>query len=218
LSDPAGLVARERFMALGKFDTMGKSCGLVWPLGLRVLVTLVVLIHAWAIVIGGWSSPPSSELEVRLAEMFHNYYDLIDQGYSYRYYAPEPPPTPVVTATIHYADGRVENIRLPDRGTRPRLLYQRELALANALFVEVDQARRQRGEVGHGPWAQSYARHLGKQHPGAQRVTLSLQFHLIPDLGRVRAQWEATGRVPDLDAPEFYTVPERIGDYPCDGL
>jgi hypothetical protein len=205
-------------MSLGKFDTVGRPCGPSppWPLEARVVVTLAVLVHAWALWAAAWATPPSSMLERSLADMFHGYYDLIDQGYAYRYYAPEPPPTPIIAATIHHADGHSEEVRLPDRATRPRLLYQRELALANSLFVEVEQSRQQRGEAGHGPWAQSYARHLGKTHPGAKSVTLMLQLHLIPDPGRVQEQLRATGKAPDLDAAEFYTVPERIGEYPCD--
>jgi hypothetical protein len=207
-----------RLMDLGKFDTVGKPCGLsaAWPAWTRVVVTLVVLVHAWAIWVGAWASPPSSPLQQRIADKFRGYYDVLDQGYAYRYYAPEPPPTPIVMATIHYADGRTEVVRLPDRGTRPRMLYQRELALANALFIEVDQARQQHGEIGHGLWAQSYARHLGKTHLGAKSVTLTLQLHLIPDPARVEEQLRTTGKAPDLDAAEFYTVPERIGEYPCD--
>ena len=96
------------------------------------------------------------------------------------------------------------------------MLFQRELALANALYAEVESSRHAGGDPGQGPWAQSYARHLGKLHPGARSVSLSVQMHLIPDPARVDQQLRATGRAPDLDAPEFYTVPERIGDYPCD--
>jgi hypothetical protein len=205
-------------MDSGKFDTVGKSYGpgKTWPRWARVTVTLVVLVHAWAIWVGGWSGPPSSPLQNELAEGFRGYYDLIDQGYSYRYYAPEPPPTPVVTATVRYPDGRTDEVRLPDRATRPRMLFQRELALANALYAEVEGARHEGGDPGQGPWAQSYARHLGKSHPGAGSVSLSVQMHLIPDPARVNQQLRATGRAPDLDAPEFYTVPERIGEYPCD--
>jgi hypothetical protein len=96
------------------------------------------------------------------------------------------------------------------------MLYQRELALANSLFQEVDETRQHRGEPGHGPWAQSYARHLGKTHPGARTISLSLQLHLMPDPARVAEELQRAGRAPDLDSDEFYTVPERIGEYPCD--
>ena len=79
--------------------------------------------------------PPSSLLERTIAEPFTPYYDLADLGYSYRYYA-EPPPTPVVTATLSFGDGRPEEtLRLPGREvTGPRLRHQRQLALAIATF------------------------------------------------------------------------------------
>lgn len=206
-------------MNLGKFDTVGRPCGpgRTWPRWAKVTVTLAVLVHAWALWVGAWAGEPSSPLQVHLAGGFRGYHDLIDQGYTYRYYAPEPPPTPVVTATIRYADGHEEEVRLPDRATRPRMLYQRELALAHHLFMEARMARDgRRGESGQGPLAQSYARHLGKAHPGARSVTLSVQEHLIPDPRQVERQLQETRKAPDLDAPEFYTVPERIGEYPCD--
>ncbi len=47
-------------------------------------------------------------------------------------------------------------------------------------------------------------------------MTLSLQLHLIPDPARVAEVLRTTGKAPDLDAEGFYTVPERIGEYPCD--
>ena len=66
----------------------------------------------WPVRVG---VPPSSELERAIADGFSPYFDLMDLGYSYRFYA-EPPPTPVVTATIQYGDGRPEEtVRLPGR-------------------------------------------------------------------------------------------------------
>lgn len=205
-------------MESGKFDTVGKPYGpgKAWPHWAKVTVTLVVLAHAWALWTAAWAMPPSSTLQRQLADGFRGYNDLIDQGYAYRYYAPEPPPTPVVTATIRYPDGHSEEVRLPDRKTRPRMLFQRELALANALFLEVRFGHEGQVDRGMGPLAQSYARHLGKAHPGARTVTLFVQEHLIPDPRRVDRQIWTSSRTPDLDSPEFYTVPERIGEYPCD--
>ena len=52
---------------------------------------------------GALGVPPSSLLERTIAELFTPYYDLVDLGYSYRYYA-EPPPTPVVTATLGFGE------------------------------------------------------------------------------------------------------------------
>jgi hypothetical protein len=191
----------------------GKASG-VWPVWARRLAGLALAFHLAAIVAGALGSLPSSPLEQRIAAQFSRYFELIDQGYSYRYYAPEPPPTPVIEAVMHYADGHPDRtVRLPDRSARPRLLYQRQLALANSLFVEYAAAREQ-GER-HAHWAPSYARHLGRMH-GCTSVTFLLKRHLIPDPARIVTA-ESEGRPAGIDDAEFYTVPERIGDYACDG-
>ena len=153
-----------------------------------------------------------------MPDRFAAYYQVLDQGYAYRYYAPEPGPTPIVTATIRFADGRPEQIvRLPERGVWPRLRYQRQLALAYHLVADFEEARhRDDGESSAD--ARSYARHLARAHPGCSSVTLYIQVHLIPDPEAVReALGRGRGRV-DIDADEFYTTPERIGEFPCDDL
>ena len=106
-----------------------------WPGWARVLVTVGLLYHMAAVIAGAMGVSPSSELERHVADLFTPYHDLVDQGYAYRYYA-EPPPTPVITATLRFGDGRTEQVvRLPQRGlTGPRMRHQRQLALANALL------------------------------------------------------------------------------------
>ena len=191
-----------------------------WPPWARRLATAALLFHAAAILAGVWAAPPASGVEQAVAEKFAWYHGLTHQGVSYRYYSAEPPPTPVVEATVAFRDGRPEQVvRLPDRATRPRLLYQRELALANALMMDVEDARQNSPE--HNPaqsrWARAFAAHLGRTHPGCSAVTLRLKLHLIPPLDRVRAELGRSGRgTVDLDADEFYTTPERIGVFPCD--
>jgi hypothetical protein len=167
-----------------------------------------------AVLAGALAAQPCSLLERAIAERFALYFDLFDQGYAYRYYAPEPPPTPVVIARLEFADGRPEEIvRLPDRGLRPRLLYQRHLSLANTLAADF-RAARAAGQESR--WAPSYARHLCRAR-GCKRVVLTLQYHQIPDPARVREALSERGAGSvDLDADEFYTAPERIGEYSCD--
>ncbi len=191
-----------------------------WPLWKWRLISALLLFHLIAIGVAAASAPPSSALERLLSSAFGRYYELVDQGYAYRYYAPEPPPTPVVTATVRFADGRPEAIvRLPRRGLRPRLRYQRQLALAFHLFSDFNEARHEAGDGSRSPWARAYARHLAKAWPGCATVTLSAQMHLIPDPRRVQ-QAASTPGAPrlDLDAEEFYTAPERIGEFSCDAL
>jgi hypothetical protein len=179
-------------------------------------VSGAILFHIAAVVAGALSAPPSSLLERAIAERFSAYYDLIDQGYAYRYYAPEPPATPVVVAQLGYDDGRTgETVRLPDRALRPRLLYQRHLALANALAADF-RAAREAGAPSR--WGTSYARHLCHTR-GCRRVVLTLRYHQIPDPARVRETQSLFGaNAVDLDADEFYTAPERIGEYTCDAF
>jgi hypothetical protein len=189
-----------------------------WPRWARRLVSAAILFHITAMLAAALAAPPSSALERGLAHQFHHYFELIDQGYSYRFYAPAPPPTPVVEARMHFADGRPDQtIRLPDRALRPRLRYQRQLALANHLFVEFAAARDLPEGVTEPPpshWAPSYARHLGSVH-GCSSVTLYVRHHMIPEPEKVQAA-SAEGKPFDIDAEEFYTVPERIGEFPCD--
>jgi hypothetical protein len=198
----------------------GGEAGPTWPAGVRRLVTALLIFHMVAILVGALSAHPSSLLEQSLAEKFAPYFQLIDQGYAYRYYAPEPPPTPVVTATLRRADGRPdETIRLPRKQTFPWLLRQRQLALANHLYTDFQEAKFDGGDGSRSRWARSYARHLAKTYPWASEVTLHAQLHLIPDVRKVREVLDSpVSRGVNLDAEEFYTVPEQIGDYPCDAF
>jgi len=195
-------------------DTLDGS----WPPWARRLVSAVVVFHAAAVLAGALAASPSSPLERAAADLFSGYNRAIDQGHSYRYYAPEPGPTPVVTATVRYADGRAdETVRLPTPGVSPRLRHQRQLALANHLVADFEGARRGTGDGARSHYARSYARHLAASRPGCATVVLYAQAHLIPDPERVRGGLEAGRRV-DLDAEEYFTAPERIGEFSCDAF
>jgi hypothetical protein len=179
---------------------------------------VVLVFHLAAVLAGALGVPPSSELEQAIADVFSPYFDLMDLGYSYRFYA-EPPPTPVVTATIQYADGRPEEtVRLPGREVPgPRMRHQRQLALANALNAEVQEARRRAQDGSQSRLARAYARHLCRTRPGCRLVTLHVEQHLIPDPQHVRRALEAPGAPRfDLFSDRLFTAPEWIGDFPCD--
>ena len=189
-----------------------------WPSWARRVVSAVLLFHLAALLAGVLGAvPPHSIAERETYEAFKPYYDLTDQGWSYHYYSPEPPPTPVVEATLHFADGRPDRtVRLPERGAWPRLRYQRQLALAHHLYMDFDAARRIGGDGSKSRWAQSYARHLGHVFPGCREVALRARMHQIPDLEQCpRDPSNRPTRRIDLESEEFYSVPERIGEYPC---
>lgn len=190
-----------------------------WPAWCRWLVSGVLLVHLAAILAGALAAPPASILEREVAEVFGPYHQFIDQGYGYRYYAPEPGPTPVVTATIRYKDGRPdESVRIPERGVSPRLRYQRQLALANHLATDFNNAKKFTGDGLRSHYARSYAQHLARSRTGCSSVTLYVQVHFFPVMEQVgRLLAERSGSPLDLDAEEFFTAPERIGEFPCDG-
>jgi hypothetical protein len=171
------------------------------------VVSVGLVFHLAAMVAIALAGRPASTLEAALAEPFAPYAELIHQGHTHRYYAPVPPPTPIVTAEVRDAEGRVvARRRLPDRATRPRLRYQRELALAYHLFADHQLA----ASAGRrGIWGPSYARHLLARTPGGVSVTLWVQQHLVPDLVRLRGE----GPI-DPDDEQFYTVPEVVVRYP----
>ena len=91
----------------------GSAARAGWPGWAKVVVSLLLLYHMAAVLAGAVAVPPSSELEQSVADKFAAYFAVMDMGYSYRFYA-EPPPTPVVTATLQFGDGRPEEtVRLP---------------------------------------------------------------------------------------------------------
>ena len=195
-----------------------------WPGWAKTAVTVLLCVHVAAVVSGALGVPPSSELERRVADLFTWHHGLLDQGYAYRYYA-EPPPTPVVLAALHRADGSPDvEIRIPEREVAgPPMRAQRQLALANALFASArPEHRHGEGEEEGGPaesWlARSYASYLCRTHPGTSGVTLYLQQHLIPDPRQVLEKTRETGLRFDLFDESLLTTPRWIGDFPCDGL
>ncbi len=190
-----------------------------WPGWVRGLVTAGLIYHMIAVTSGALGVPPSSLLERRIADLFTPYHDLVDQGYAYRYYA-EPPPTPVITATLRFGNGRpAEVVRLPARSlSGPRMRHQRQLALANALFGDFQEAKQRWGDGSRSRLAGAYARHLCSTHTGCTAVTLHAQQHLIPDPDHVLEALAAPGAARfDLFDEALFTSPEWLGDFTCDG-
>jgi hypothetical protein len=207
-------VARKREGSGGQASVPGHS----WPGWAKVTVSILLVYHLVAVVAGGLAVPPSSVLERSIADLFTSYYGLADLGYAYRFYV-EPPPTPVVTATLRFGDGRPEEtVRLPGRSVAgPRMRHQRQLALANALSMDVQEATQRTGLASRSLLARAYARHLCAKKPGCLGVTIHLQHHLIPEMEQVREEIGASGGGQfDLFSETLFSAPERIGDYSCD--
>jgi len=194
-----------------------------WPLPARIAATGLLLAHFVAVLSAELASDPASGPERWLFRRFHPYTSLVNLDHAHRYYAPTPPPTtPIATARLRFAgDGVVQIIRLPDPGARPRLRYQRQLALAYHLAADYDVEAGESGVEARPvrSWARSYARHLCRTTPGCTGVTLTIREHGFPPRERLREAAEhPDAPPPDPDAPETYSTPERVGDFSCDGF
>jgi hypothetical protein len=210
---------RSGSLARAEPDVPTLEEGAGWPSWARVVASILLMVHFLAVVAGALGVPPSSELERRIADRFTFYHDFFDQGYAYRYYA-EPPPTPVILATLRFGQGEPDRVvRIPDRSLKgPRMRHQRQLALANALFADFQEVKRHFGDGSRSRLAGSYARHLCRSHPGCREVTLHAQQHLIPAPEQVRERRGAVGAGRfDLFDESLFTLPEWIGDFPCGG-
>ena len=194
-----------------------RVAGRSWPAWAQVSMSVALLYHLGAILAGAMAVSPSSEIERRAVGPFRRYYELINQGYGYRYYSrldatvdphqPRPWGTPVVTAEMEFdrPGGGTTSVvfRLPDlQRPWPRLRHQRQLDLAFHLSVDPR-------------WAASYARHLCKAR-GCSRVTIYTQEHHIPDLALVReAATRRDAPAVDLEAASTYSPRVKLGEFRC---
>ncbi len=197
--------------------SLPKVAGRSWPVWAQVFMSLVLLYHLSAILAGAMAVAPSSEIERRAVGPFRRYYELINQGYGYRYYSrldatvdpdhPRPWGTPVVTAEMEFerpgGQKTSEVLRLPDlQRPWPRLRHQRQLDLAYHLSADPR-------------WAASFARHLCKTR-GCSRVAIYTQEHHIPELALVRqAAAHRDAPAVDLEATSTYSPRVKLGEFRC---
>ncbi len=197
-------------------ETRANELSRTWPPWVRGLVSVVLVFHLLAIVVAAFAAPPSSALQRWSADQFARYYQLFDMSRAYRFYTNGPPPTPILRARLQFEDGREEELRVPDPAQRPRLRFQRHLALAYHLF---EDHRRAAADQRESRWARSYARHLcrSRADEGVVGVTLFLQMHLNPTPDEL---YEAAlrGESIDVESDRYYDIPRQIGAYSCDAF
>lgn len=186
-----------------------------WPGWAKGLVSVAILWQLASLFAAELAQQPSSPLELEIARPFHGWYELTGQGVAHRFYT-DIGPTPILMAELRFGDGRPpKTVRIPDRSTRPRMVYQRQLALANAVYEEFMPAFFDASVRIDSRWARSIAYYLAKREPGCSGVTIRLLMHNNPSPGQLieTIQTTKTGTI-DPDAPEFYDLPRLIGDYP----
>lgn len=155
--------------------TIADSSPLPRP-AVRVVVSLLVILHVAAVFIGPWAMPPTSLLGARIGRAFQPYLDVLSLGNGYRFFAPEPGPSHLVRYEITQADGTLREGFFPNREEHwPRLLYHRHFMLTEFVNTLGSGPENKLGEA----YVKAYAAHLSKQHDG-RTVKLYLRRHYVP--------------------------------------
>jgi hypothetical protein len=179
--------------------------------GLRLLISAVVVYHLLAVFLGAWiGSPPTSPLADAVARPFHAYIAVADLNHGYRFFAPNPGPSHLFRYQLTHHDGSTSDGYFPNRSEHwPRLLYHRYFMLSENLNVlRPNVASMDSGDlpsaqtlVRFRALADSYAAELLRKS-GAGRIDWEFVRHYQPSPDDVLA-----GRL--LTDKEFYETLER---------
>ncbi len=112
-------------------DMSGEATPSTWPSPrfLRRLVNLWLVFHLAAMIVAPAVVAPSSELIRETWGCFQPYIEALYLDHGYHFFAPEPAESTLLAYAAERADGTVVRGRIPDRATRPRLLYHRYFML-----------------------------------------------------------------------------------------
>jgi hypothetical protein len=163
-------------------------------------VNLWLVFHLAAVIIAPSVVPPSSDLLRETWGWFQPYIDALYLDHGYHFFAPEPGESTLLRYEAERADGTVVRGRLPDRATKPRVLYHRYFMLTEHMNDAPEGLESM--------WYDSYAQHIGRKF-GATQVTLFRQTHNLPTMERIRTG----GRLTD---PESYEE-QSLGTFRCEG-
>ncbi|HWB09716.1 MAG TPA: hypothetical protein VG826_10840 [Pirellulales bacterium] len=155
-----------------------------WSPRVRFIVSLALVWHLVALLVGPISSPPSM-LGERLQSIYAPYLQAAYLNHGYKFFGPDPGPSHLVRYVVETSDGERIEGTFPDRKThRPRLLYHRHFMLSEFLvglagpwdprFDWHNQPLSKSQEA----YIESYAHHLLAVH-GGKRVTLYLVEHRL---------------------------------------
>ncbi|HEY2893200.1 MAG TPA: hypothetical protein VGJ16_03280 [Pirellulales bacterium] len=151
---------------------------------MRVVVSVLVGLHLFAVFVGPWALPPqNSELSASAARVLRPYLEILSLANGYRFFAPEPGPSHLVRYEATLDDGTLKTGTFPDsREHVPRLLYHRYFMLSEfANTLTNPNLPGDRAEA----LARGYAEHLSEAHH-AKTVRLFLRRHFVPRPEEVR--------------------------------
>lgn len=183
-----------------------------WSRRRRWLVSVLLLWHLTAIVVGPAAVAPSSGLMASIFDWYRPYLNALYLNHGYHFFAPEPGPSHLIRYELAIADGTQIAGLFPHKSEhQPRLLYHRHFMLSEHLS--------QFAEPGTPPellqaFSRSYAAHLMAEHR-AQSVKLILVRHLFPQPEQVLAGMSLTDKSLYLERPLGTFRADGTADFPA---
>jgi hypothetical protein len=175
-------------------------------LGIRIVFSVLILWHVFAVFMAGLSVPESSPLASAIAQRgMQPYLDMLAMNRGHHFFAPSPPPGVLVRYELIDADGKTISGEFPNkREYWPRLRYHRHFMLADQAMVASDDenVRRQ----GSQKYLTAYARHLLREYDG-QRIRMQRVIHWVLPPSQFRP---AEQRDWKLDHPNTYEVQAEV--------
>lgn len=185
-----------------------KSEPRTWSRWVRVLVSLLIVWHLFAVFIAPFSVPPTSMTIGRLAasDYVSWYTDPLYINHGYHFFAPDPGPSLISRYRVTGTDGEVlAEGMFPDlREHWPRLLYHRYLMLSDQSFTPHSPDSAEYAQSRTRFILQGYALHLLAEHQG-DRARVELFRHILLNPSEVAAG----RRLDDPATYESYMVVEQ---------
>ena len=163
-----------------------ETAGQTWGPVARIGVSLLLVGHLIAIVLGPLSMPPAL-LADYLNGWFRPYTQAVFMGHAYKFFAPDPGPTHLIRYDLEMPDGKHRTGEFPSLDEHwPRLRYHRHFMLTEFLGGappapgwELQPWDKQPPGAWQPAYARSFATHLLDTY-GGRRVTLQLVRHSMP--------------------------------------
>jgi len=164
-----------------------------WSRTARITVSLLIVWHLAAVLIGPLSVPQSIHGSAAIPA-FLPYHRIFNVGHAYKFFAPDPGPSHLIEYDLVRSDGSHITGKLPDRNVHwPRLLYHRHFMLTEFVGnmppdMTVDLAGREWEQLPISTMQRTrvngYAQHLLHKHD-AVRATLTLVQHGMPSMEQI---------------------------------
>jgi hypothetical protein len=197
----------------------GPTQGRRWAPWAQIVVSLLLVWHVAAVLMGPLSFPPTM-ISNRVHPIFRPYLGATFLDHGYKFFAPDPGPSHLVRYELEFADGSNRGGVFPNLDDQwPRLFYHRHFMLSEFINtisgpdpnwtpqtdltpppdwtrLPLSEAQRQ--------FARSYGEHILHKYD-ARRVTLWLREHLMPSPDEF-----AKGKL--LDDPSLYRE-RKLGSF-----